>query len=99
MMPVVALVPLVRDTLREPCSTMPNQNKPTRTSTDTFICSSSLRAYLDPLAPKKLIEPFAREFHSWGVTHKKLLPMLKEEFDTERFGLGYVKCYSFSAVF
>ena len=41
-------------------------------------------------APKDTIEPHAREYHSWGVTHTKLLPLLKEHFDEEVFGLGCV---------
>ena len=44
------------------------------------------------------LEPHAWLYHSWGVTHAKLLEMLREHFDTEKFGLGYVLQYLLSVV-
>jgi hypothetical protein len=43
-------------------------------------------------APKVDIEPLAREYHSWGVTHRKMVVLLEENYDTEKYGLGHVLC-------
>ena len=68
---------------------MPNQWKPTRESAACLILVSVSRLTLVP-APKDDVEPHARKYHRWGVPHTKLLVLLKNHFDTEKFGLGYM---------
>lgn len=45
-------------------------------------------------APKKSLETFIRQYHSWGFSNPKILDALKEHYDTNIYGLGSVVCFS-----
>ena len=75
---------------------MPNQHKPTHVSTAHLVFVTSLNIFL---APKEEMEVHAREYHSWGRPHTKILESLHKHFDTAKYGLGYVLWVTFWVIF
>ena len=59
-----------------------------------FIRSVRIRSTYPNSAPKEDMEIWVRQFHSWGSTNPKILELLRQRYDTEVYGLGYVSCFT-----
>ena len=70
---------------------MGNQWKPNRMF-NALLCWHIRLSDID-LAPKGVVEPFIREYHSWGLSNPKILDALKQNYDTDLYGLGSVACF------
>lgn len=69
-----------------------NQYKPNRTFDAVLCLACSFTDFI--LAPKKDMEVWVRQYHSWGFTNPKILMALGEHFDKNVYGIGSVRFFS-----